>query len=63
MATVYAFTMIIVRKSTKAVYLLHTGKITLLRPSGWQAQKVPVLTVDEQTWANLVLTHGNPIGS
>ena len=44
--------MFIKRVSTSAVYLLHNGKLVLMHASGWQAQKVPMVSVDEHTKAN-----------
>jgi hypothetical protein len=61
----YAKYMFIKRTSTSAVYLLHNGKLVLMHPSAWQAQKVPVISVDESTWANLTLAgaFGTPVGT
>lgn len=55
--------MIILRTSTKAAYLLHNGKLVLIHATGWQAQKTPVLHVDETTWANFVLAFSSPVGT
>jgi hypothetical protein len=57
--------MFIKRISTSAVYLLHNGKLVLMHPSSWQAQKTPMISVDEATWANLTLTgaFGTPVGT
>ena len=55
--------MIVVRTSTKAVYLLEAGKLVVVRGSGWLTQKLPVVHVDEQTWANLVTAYGAVVGT
>lgn len=54
--------MIIVKESSLDTYLLHHGKLVLCHTTNWQAQKLPVIRVDDVTFGNFVTAYGAPVG-
>ena len=54
---------IAVKKSTKAVHLVDFGKIVLLHTQGWEAHKLPVVQLDDASFANLVTAYGAVVGT